>query len=76
MLASVTQAFHGRSGNSSGSRGFASRRERRDVAVELDRNAFAYYDAEEGWTVSPGTFEITIGRSSRDICGEVSIEVE
>jgi beta-glucosidase len=50
--------------------------ERRDVAVELDRDAFTYYDTEKGWTVSPGTFEITVGRSSRDIRGEVSIEVE
>ena len=50
--------------------------ERRDVAVELDRDAFAYYDPEDGWTVSPGTFTVAVGRSSRDIRSEVSIEVE
>ena len=50
--------------------------ERRDVAVELDRGAFAYYNADEGWVVSPGTFEVAVGRSSRDVRGEISIEIE
>jgi len=49
--------------------------ENRAVSVTLDRDAFAYYDEREGWTVSPGRFEIAVGRSSRDLRGQVSIEV-
>lgn len=38
------------------------------VSVQLDRRAFAYYDVEtKAWHVSPGTFEILVGGSSRDI---------
>lgn len=42
--------------------------ETRRVTVGLDRRAFAYYDvAARSWRVEPGTFEIMVGRSSRDI---------
>jgi beta-glucosidase len=42
--------------------------ETRRVSVELDRRAFAYYDVAAGdWQVTPGTFGILIGSSSRDI---------
>ncbi|MDI1464765.1 glycoside hydrolase family 3 C-terminal domain-containing protein [Catellatospora sp. KI3] len=38
------------------------------VAVELDRRAFAYYDTGRGdWSVEAGRFEIRVGSSSRDI---------
>jgi len=53
-------------------KGFAKVRlqpgETRRVSVELDRRSFAYYDVEtRAWRVTPGTFEILIGRSSKDI---------
>jgi beta-glucosidase len=42
--------------------------ETRRVSVSLDRRAFAYYDvAARAWRVEPGTFEILVARSSRDI---------
>ena len=42
--------------------------ETRRISVELDRRSFAYYDVEaRAWQVSPGTFEVFVGRSSRDI---------
>lgn len=50
--------------------------ERQEASVTLDREAFSYYDPNDGWTVSPGTFTIAVGRSSRDIRGETSIETE
>ncbi len=45
-----------------------------DVTLELDRRAFAFWDVEAGdWTVEPGTFELRIGTSSRDIAHRVSL---
>jgi len=39
--------------------------ETRHVTVELERRSFAYYDVDRGdWVVTPGTFEILVGRSS------------
>ena len=49
--------------------------ETRRVSVQLDRRSFAYYDVEaRDWRVTPGTFRILVGRSSRDIVldGKVS----
>ncbi len=49
--------------------------ETKRLSLELDRRAFAYYDVNrKDWQVSPGTFRLLIGRSSRDIVleGEVS----
>lgn len=38
------------------------------LTIELDRNAFAFYDVETGdWTIPPGEREIRVGASSRDI---------
>ena len=42
--------------------------ETRRLRVEMDRRSFAYYDVDRGdWTVSPGEFEILVGRSSEVI---------
>ncbi|HSM31098.1 MAG TPA: glycoside hydrolase family 3 C-terminal domain-containing protein [Woeseiaceae bacterium] len=42
--------------------------ETRRVTAELDRRSFAYYDVDrQDWTVTPGEFEILVGRSSKDI---------
>jgi beta-glucosidase len=60
-------------------RGFTKLRldpgERRHASVTLDRDAFAYYDEDDGWTVPPGTFTLLVGRSSRDVRGDVTIEL-
>ena len=38
------------------------------VTVELDQRSFAYYDVNSrDWEVTPGTFEVLVGRSSKDI---------
>ena len=42
--------------------------EDRIVVFKLDRAALSYWDpVKKGWTADPGTFEIQIGSSSRDI---------
>lgn len=42
--------------------------EEKIVNIELDRRAFAYYDAgSKDWVVEAGDFEILVGASSRDI---------
>lgn len=42
--------------------------ETRRVRVELDRRSFSYYDVQSGdWAVTPGDFEILVGRSSAAI---------
>jgi beta-glucosidase len=42
--------------------------EARMVTVTLARDAFAYWHPErKDWVVDPGTFDITVGASSRDI---------
>jgi beta-glucosidase len=38
------------------------------IEIELERDAFAFYDVgERMWTVEPGRFEIMVGSSSEDI---------
>jgi beta-glucosidase len=38
------------------------------VTIGLDRRSFAYYDVEGGdWAVTPGVFQILVGRSSANI---------
>jgi beta-glucosidase len=38
------------------------------VTIGLDRRSFAYYDVESGdWAVTPGDFEIIVGRSSETV---------
>jgi beta-glucosidase len=42
--------------------------ETRRVAIQLDRRSFSYYDvASRDWAVTPGDFEILVGRSSEAI---------
>jgi beta-glucosidase len=49
----------------------------RDVTLELDRRAFAFWDVERNeWLVEPGEFELRIGTSSRAIAHRVAIRVE
>jgi beta-glucosidase len=38
------------------------------VSIQLDRNAFAFYDPDKkGWVAEKGNFKILVGSSSRDI---------
>ena len=49
--------------------------ETRRVSVDLDRRSFAYYDvAAADWQVTPGSFRIFVGSSSRDIELEGDVE--
>ena len=42
--------------------------ESRSLSIELDGNAFAFYDTDAGdWRTVPGKYEIRVGASSRDI---------
>ena len=42
--------------------------EQKTVELELNRHAFAYYDAaKQDWVVAPGNYEIQVGGSSRDL---------
>jgi beta-glucosidase len=42
--------------------------ETRPVTFTLDQSAMAFYDpAEHNWVAEPGTFEVLVGASSRDI---------
>ena len=50
--------------------------ERRDVSIDLDRDAFAYYDEGGGWTIPSGSFTIAVGRSSLDVRGETAVAFE
>ncbi|MCR2803820.1 beta-glucosidase family protein [Paenibacillus soyae] len=46
------------------------------VTFRLDKRSFAYYDAEAAdWVVESGEFHILIGRSSRDIALEETVNV-
>lgn len=60
-------------------RGFTKLRldpgERRRASVTLDRDAFAYYDEDDGWTIPSGTFTILVGHSSRDVRGKATVEL-
>jgi beta-glucosidase len=48
--------------------------ERRCASMTLDRDAVAYYDEDDGWTVPSGSFTLLVGRSSRDVRGTVTVE--
>lgn len=51
--------------------------EEQEVAFELDKRSFAYYNVNIGdWHVESGIFDIAIGSSSRDIRLTASIKVE
>ena len=49
--------------------------ERRHASVTLDRDALAYYDEDDGWTVPVGSFTLLVGRSSRDVRGTATVEM-
>ena len=50
--------------------------ERATVSVNLDRRSFAYWDdAQGGWFVEPGDFEVRVGSSSRDIRGTARLTI-
>ncbi len=50
--------------------------EEKEVAVELDRRAFAFYNTDKkDWQVEAGEFEILIGASSRDIRLSAKVDV-
>ncbi|MFC7139329.1 beta-glucosidase [Halosimplex aquaticum] len=48
--------------------------ESRRVAVDLDERAFGRYDESDGWTVDAGEHVVSVGRSSRDLRLEVSVD--
>ena len=49
--------------------------EKKTVRMTLDESSFAYYNTEaKGWTVAPGTYDILVGSSSRDIRSRASVE--
>jgi beta-glucosidase len=46
----------------------------REVAVRLDRRAFAYYDVREGgWVVAPGEYAVQLGASAADVVAEAAL---
>jgi beta-glucosidase len=50
--------------------------ETRHVSINLDARAFAYFDpAAKQWRITPGTFGILVGRSSREILLKGSVAV-
>jgi beta-glucosidase len=50
--------------------------ETKTVALQLNRSAFEYWSPQtKEWTLDPGTFEIQVGASSRDIRLKAPIEI-
>lgn len=50
---------------------------RRQVTVTLDERAFAFWSTRLGrWAVEAGTFDITVGSSSRDLAAPVAIDFD
>jgi beta-glucosidase len=48
--------------------------ESREVRLELDRRAFAYWDVREGgWVVAPGEYRVQVGASAADVVAEVPV---
>ncbi len=51
--------------------------ESKTVEFSLDRASFSYWSPEKkDWAVEPGTFEVQVGASSRDIRLKTSVKVE
>lgn len=47
-----------------------------EVNLTLDRRAFAFWHPRKNeWTVEPGEFEISVGRSSRDLRADAIVEI-
>ncbi len=50
--------------------------ESKTIKLQLDRSAFEYWSPQtKQWTLDPGTFEIQIGASSRDIRLKAPVEI-
>ena len=50
--------------------------DQQNVTVQLDKNAFSFYDVEiHDWRVSKGDYKISIGSSSEDIRKEITLSV-
>lgn len=50
--------------------------ERRSIELRLDERSFAYWDPDgRDWVVEPGSFDLAVGRSSRDLRQVVRLEV-
>jgi beta-glucosidase len=51
--------------------------ETREVVLTLPDRAFAFWDVEKhDWTVEPGSFELRVGTSSRDIHHRLSVTLQ
>lgn len=51
--------------------------EEKTVTFTLDKRSFAYYSTELGdWYAESGTYEILVGKSSREIALQASVELE
>lgn len=44
------------------------------VDIDLSETAFARYDEQAEWTTDEGTYEIEVGRSSRDVRSRAELE--
>ena len=50
--------------------------EARTASVDLDADAFSYWDPEtESWTVGGGEYDVLVGASSRDVRSEATVRV-
>ncbi len=49
--------------------------ERRTVSLSLDERSFAQYERSDGWTIPPGSYTISVGRSSRDLRARTSVPI-
>jgi len=48
--------------------------ESREVTLDLDRRAFAYWDVRGGgWVVAPGTYTVQIGADALDVVAEAAV---
>ncbi|MBV9545021.1 MAG: glycoside hydrolase family 3 C-terminal domain-containing protein, partial [Chloroflexi bacterium] len=46
--------------------------ESRPISIDLDRRAFRHW--QDGWIITPGTYVISVGRSSQDIALQGSVQ--
>ena len=50
--------------------------ETKTITFSLDEGAFAFYDEKtKAWVVEPGTFEIILGSSSRNVRASAKIDL-